>query len=172
VRCRIKLRNFIISVLIISFSAVATVLACTATANSQADSHTPHTSTHAVVAFVDVNVVPMDRDIVLAHQTIIVRNGRIAVIGAVHGTMIPHGATVINGKGTEYLMPGLADMHTHADEPDDLLLYVANGVTTVLVFPPTVGWTQARFFIGTNPGDLRITSELPVRRNPGTVLDC
>src|SRR5688500_14118837 len=33
------------------------------------------------VAFVDVNVVPMDRERVLERQTVIVRDGRIAAIG-------------------------------------------------------------------------------------------
>lgn len=86
----------------------------------------------SVIAFVDVNVVPMDREGVLAHQTVIVRNGKIDLIAPARGAKIPQGATVVQGKGTQYLMPGLADMHVHAEEPDDFLLYIANGVTAVL----------------------------------------
>lgn len=86
----------------------------------------------AAVAFVDVNVVPMDKEGVDADRTVIVQNGKIAVIGPAGSTKIPRGATIIEGKGSQYLMPGLADMHVHAEELDDFLLYVANGVTTVL----------------------------------------
>lgn len=36
----------------------------------------------------------------------------------------------ISGEG-KYVIPALCDMHTHATHPNDLFLYVANGVTTV-----------------------------------------
>lgn len=91
-----------------------------------------------VVAFVDVNVIPMDRERVLTNQTVVVRNGRIAQIGNAGAIRAPQGAAVIDGRG-KYLMPGLAEMHAHmagANEPaqlqqDILFLYVANGITTI-----------------------------------------
>ena len=92
------------------------------------------------VAFVDVNVVPMDRERVLQRQSVIVRNGRIVEMGPAGSTPIPDGAMRIDGRG-KYLMPGLAEMHGHLPNPsqnyperwpyDVLFLYVANGVTTV-----------------------------------------
>jgi imidazolonepropionase-like amidohydrolase len=39
-------------------------------------------------------------------------------------------ATRIDGRG-RYLMPGLADLHVHLFNSKDLLLYLANGVTTI-----------------------------------------
>jgi hypothetical protein len=42
----------------------------------------------------------------------------------------PTGAEVIEGGGA-YLMPGLADMHTHLDRDREFELYLANGVTTL-----------------------------------------
>lgn len=97
-------------------------------------------------AFVGVNVVPMDRERVLANQTVIVKNGTIAEIGDAAKVKVPKGATTIECKG-KYLIPGLVDMHTHllsdGDEypdsiaPDELRVMVANGVTTI------------RFMIGT-----------------------
>lgn len=88
-----------------------------------------------VVAFVDVHVVPMDRERVLERQTVLVRDGRIAEIGPVDRVAVPAGATRIDGRG-KYLMPGLAEMHAHIPGPQDprlvervLFLYVANGVT-------------------------------------------
>ena len=43
---------------------------------------------------------------------------------------IPKGVVEIDGTG-KYLMPGLADMHVHAWNENDLILFVANGITTI-----------------------------------------
>jgi predicted amidohydrolase len=89
-----------------------------------------------VTSFVNVNVVPMDSERVLNGQTVIVRGGRIAEIGAAEQVKIPEGAMRIDGQG-KYLMPGLVDMHVHGFNDDEktaakeLFLYVAYGVTTV-----------------------------------------
>jgi len=98
------------------------------------------------MAFVGVNVVPMDRERILANQTVIVTNGIIAEIGDAKKVKVPAGTMRVDGKG-KYLIPGLIDMHTHllsdSDEfpdslaPDELRVMVANGVTTI------------RFMIGT-----------------------
>jgi len=66
------------------------------------------------VAFVNVNVVPMDQERVLAGQTVLVRGERIAAIGPVAAVEIPEGAMRVDGTG-KYLMPGLADMHVHQE---------------------------------------------------------
>ena len=89
-----------------------------------------------VVAFENVNVIPMDRDRVLERQTVVIHDGRIAQIGA--GVKAPAGAMRIDAAG-KYLIPGLAEMHGHLPAPDSppelaehiLFLYVANGITTV-----------------------------------------
>src|SRR6185503_1897502 len=98
------------------------------------------------VAFTNVNVIPMDRERVLAKQTIVIKNGLIAEIGDAKKVKLPKDAVRIDGTG-KYLIPGLVDMHTHllsdSDDfpdsigPDELRVMVANGVTTV------------RFMIGT-----------------------
>jgi imidazolonepropionase-like amidohydrolase len=94
------------------------------------------------VAFVEVNVIPMDRQRVIAGQTVIVRGDRIEAVGPTRSTGVPAGAIRIDGRG-KYLMPGLAEMHAHvlpaqaqgnADERlnrDIFFLYVANGITTI-----------------------------------------
>ena len=99
-------------------------------------------------AFVHVNVVPMDREIVLHDQTVIVKDGKIVTLGLTRSIKVPKGSQRIEGSN-RYLMPGLADMHVHfirpaaaeemassadtyAEENSRLaLLFVANGVTTV-----------------------------------------
>ncbi|MFI4970455.1 MAG: amidohydrolase family protein [Lysobacterales bacterium] len=84
----------------------------------------------AIAAFIAVNVVPMDSDRVLSDQTVLVENGRISAIGP--KLLVPRNARIIDGHGSAFLSPGLADMHTHADTSDDMKLYLANGVTSVL----------------------------------------
>jgi imidazolonepropionase-like amidohydrolase len=87
-------------------------------------------------AFVNVNVVPMDSEHVLAGQTVLVNDGRITAVGPAASTPVPAGATRIDGRG-RYLLPGLAEMHGHvpganaAAAEDILFLYVAAGATTV-----------------------------------------
>ncbi len=91
-----------------------------------------------IAAFVNVNLVPMDRERVIERQTVIVRDGRITEIGPANKIKVPEGATRIDGTG-KYLMPGLAEMHGHIPPPQApkeyteavLFLYVANGITTV-----------------------------------------
>jgi hypothetical protein len=85
----------------------------------------------AQTAFVNVNVIPMDTERVLENQTVLVQGERITEIGAVDKITVPSGAQVIEGNGA-YLLPGLADMHTHIDDGDrEFGLYLANGVTTL-----------------------------------------
>ncbi len=85
-------------------------------------------------AFVNVNVIPMDKERVLQNQTVIVKGDRIVAIGPMNEVDFPAGAEVIDGKGA-YMMPGLADMHTHLElrdkDPRSLILYLAEGTTTV-----------------------------------------
>ena len=81
-------------------------------------------------AFVHVNVVPMDRERVLSDQTVLVDGGKIVAVGS--DLPLPKQAQVIDGHKTAYLSPGLADMHTHSETRNDLAVYLAEGVTTVL----------------------------------------
>lgn len=88
------------------------------------------------IAFVGVNVVPMDSERVLEGHTVVVQDGRISSVTA-DDAQVPEGARRIDGEG-RWLMPGLAEMHGHVPGPDDpdyaedvLFLYVSNGVTTV-----------------------------------------
>src|SRR5688572_11768590 len=69
-------------------------------------------------AFVHVNVVPMDRERVLADQTVIVEGDKIVAMGS--RLPVPAHAEVIDGHKTAYLSPGLADMHTHSETRNDL----------------------------------------------------
>ena len=87
-----------------------------------------------VVAFVDVNVLPMDTERVLANQTVVVEGPTIVAMGPSDTVVVPDEALEIQGNGTAYLMPGLADMHIHLAQHSAswLPLFLVNGVTTVL----------------------------------------
>jgi imidazolonepropionase-like amidohydrolase len=97
-----------------------------------------------ITAFTHVNLVPMTTEIVLENQTVLIEGSRITAIGPADEILIPTDAKIIDGEGG-YLMPGLADMHMHTRqdwESDDwpvspLVLYIANGVTTIRDFGPT-----------------------------------
>jgi imidazolonepropionase-like amidohydrolase len=91
-----------------------------------------------VTAFVDVHVVPMDRNRILDGQTVLVEGEQVSAMGATGSVRVPAGAHMIDGRA-KYLMPGLADMHVHLPRPDSterevdnyLRLNLARGVTTL-----------------------------------------
>ena len=88
------------------------------------------------IAFVNVNVIPMDAERTLRAQTVLVRDDVITAMGPVADTVVPDDATVVDGTD-RYLLPGLSEMHGHitstnAATLDRVLgLFLANGVTTV-----------------------------------------
>ena len=98
----------------------------------------PDTLIAGDVAFVNVNVLPMDGARVLEEQAVIIEDGRIVAVGGVDEIGPEEGVQVIKADGL-YLLPGLTEMHGHLPDPRQsdidiknlLFLYVANGVTTV-----------------------------------------
>lgn len=102
----------------------------------------PEIGSDGPVAFVSVNVVPMDVERIQPDRTVLVRDGRIAAIGAADEVEVPDGAVRVEGEG-RYLIPGLGEMHAHVPpqapegmELDEwaervLFLYLSNGITTV-----------------------------------------
>ena len=111
---------------------------CGAPPAEQSEPASSGSSRQLPVAFIGVNVVPMDSEQVLNGQTVVIQGGRITVIGPAGDIEIPDGAVLVDGSG-KYLMPGLAEMHGHIPPPNQpaefteavLFMYVANGVTTV-----------------------------------------
>jgi hypothetical protein len=89
-----------------------------------------------LVAFEDVNVLPMNGARILPHQVVVVQGDRIVEIGSVGQVGVPVDAQRVEGRG-RYLMPGIAEMHAHVPGPDDpardpiMELYVLTGATTI-----------------------------------------
>jgi len=108
----------------------------------------------------DVNIIPMDKDTLILHQTILIRSGKIVAIGT--NLKIPRNTTVINGRG-KYLMPGLSDMHAHFFYeqgvskkyiPEELKIMLANGITTARIMNGCKLYQDARELVrsGMIPG--------------------
>jgi imidazolonepropionase-like amidohydrolase len=85
-----------------------------------------------------VQVVSVEDGSIRRDQVVLVRDGRIHAIRDHAGYAAGSGVTVLDGGGA-YLVPGLAEMHAHVPSRergeqyarDVLMLYLANGVTTV-----------------------------------------
>lgn len=120
-------------------------------AHSQA---VPDTSAHQddILALTHVNLIPMDRELILEDYTLIVRDGKIDRMGPASSIEIPDGAIEIDGTG-KFLIPALSDMHVHLEGDawnimyppelkftpkeinyeDILFIYLAKGITTLQV---------------------------------------
>jgi hypothetical protein len=94
-------------------------------------------ATRSCTAFVDVTVVQVDRERELPHETVLVRDGRIAAIAPARKSTLPARCFAIDGRD-RYLIPGLIDSHVHlplTGRSDQLLvlqMLQANGVTTAI----------------------------------------
>ncbi len=96
------------------------------------------TAPEGTVAFVGVNVVPMDTERILEDHTVVTSLGRITAVAPSTESSPPRGAQIVDADGM-FLLPGLTEMHAHlpaADTPGEevdriLFLFLSNGVTTV-----------------------------------------
>jgi hypothetical protein len=66
----------------------------------------------------------------IAHGTVVIREGRIAAVGAAELTPVPRGMPTVDVTGST-IIPGLWDMHAHAGQIDWAPVYLAAGVTTI-----------------------------------------
>lgn len=107
------------------------LLACLAlVAAGSAGAQSPQAPPKDTTAFVNVNVLPMDRGGGLRNQTVVVEDGLVVAMG--ESVAVPDSARVVDGEGSAWLLPGLADMHNHVDRQQDLELQLALGITTTL----------------------------------------
>ena len=82
------------------------------------------------IVFKNVNIIPMNEEVILRNYSIIIKDGVIHEITRKDNINLDKEAHVIDATN-KYLMPGLADMHVHIFSQSDLKLFLANGITTV-----------------------------------------
>ena len=83
------------------------------------------------LALAGVTVIDVTDGRLVPDQTVVVVDNRVRIVGPARAVHVPSGAQVVDARG-KYLVPGLWDMHVHADSPDDAELYpryLAHGVT-------------------------------------------
>ncbi len=80
------------------------------------------------VAIEHVRLFDSERAIVLEDQTVVVAGERFATVGPAGSVHVPADAERIDGRG-KTILPGLFDMHVHAQALDGIL-NIASGVTT------------------------------------------
>ena len=83
-----------------------------------------------ITALVGGDVVDGLSDVTRRDMTVIVADGRIREIGSRAEVAIPEGAAVIDVSG-KTLIPGLWDMHAHANQVQWAPAYLAGGITTI-----------------------------------------
>ncbi len=82
-----------------------------------------------ILAIKNANILSKDGNGFIHNQTILIEKGIITAIDTVID--IPNKATIIDGS-KKFLIPGLIDAHVHLFQSEnDLLLYIANGVTEI-----------------------------------------
>lgn len=83
----------------------------------------------APTAITHVSVLSPDGTAMLPDRTVLLKDG--VILSVAPDGEVPVGMAVIDGTG-KFLIPGLVDSHVHVQRsPNDLLLYVANGVTQI-----------------------------------------
>lgn len=91
-----------------------------------------HTQFHPKVgafAINNVHVLAADGESFISGQTVLLEHGKIIAVDST--VNLPSDIEMIDGSG-KYVIPGLIDAHVHFfQSPNDLLLYLANGVTQV-----------------------------------------
>ncbi|QUI23180.1 amidohydrolase family protein [Vallitalea pronyensis] len=114
----------------------------------------------------NVHLVTMTDHKIKKNKTVIIDNG---IIRSINDSNIDttRYKNVMDGKG-KYLMPGLINMHTHlGDNPDDLTLYLVNGVTTIRNMWGYGGFKLKHWLFG-----IRVFNHLELKRkiNKGDII--
>ncbi|ANP45292.1 amidohydrolase family protein [Candidatus Viadribacter manganicus] len=119
-----------------------------------------------LTAFVGVTLITAYGEPHRENQTVLVRDDRILEVGDMGEVFIPWGSHEVDGGG-RVLAPGLVDMHVHIFMPDDGVLFLANGVTTVRNMSDRAETIvlAAEIDAGTRPGP-RIYSSTPIIDGP------
>lgn len=104
-------------------------------------------------AFLGAKVVDVRSGTILDGQTVLVSDGKISKVAPAESLSLAPEVTIVDGTG-KFLVPGLMDMHTHVSKPEQLVVNMAYGVTTIRVM-----WG--------NPETLKLREALETNQIPG-----
>lgn len=110
--------------------AVAASFALLISACNESETLATANAFQADYAITGVNVVDVAAGTIKENQTVLVTSDMITKVADGDTIQAAPGAEVIDGTDF-YLSPGLSDMHAHVIHEDELVLYLANGVTTI-----------------------------------------
>lgn len=146
-RARFLVRLIISLIFLVSAVGIAAIISIRMHMHSvyggAVDRIPPSSSPNPVLfAIENVNVLSEDGERMLPNRTVAWDGQKIKSIE--ENGSAPDGALRINGEG-RFLIPGLIDGHVHLRrQPNDLLLYLANGVTYVREFSGSIEILQWR----------------------------
>lgn len=113
------------------------------------------TVSEPVVALTNVTVIDGTGAAAKPNQTIVIRNGKIASVGAASSVTVPQGARTIDLSG-QTVIPGLIGMHDH-------LFYTAAGGREV-----SLGYSGPRLYLGSGVTTIRTTGSVAPYGDIGT----
>ena len=126
-----------------------------------------------VVVIRGATLIPFHGDATrLGSQTVIVRGGRIAWVGPSQSAPKVENARSVNAEG-KYLIPGLIDAHVHLFDESQLVLYLANGVTSVfnMTGTPRILTWRDEIKAGARVGPTIFTTGPQIKDKPLPVYD-
>ncbi len=95
------------------------------------DSEVDTTSEERIVID-DVTVISMSETDSSRPQTVVIDKGRIVEMGNVGEVSLFPADKVVDGTG-RFLIPAFADMHAHPSDGEEMIRYLAHGVTTIRI---------------------------------------
>jgi imidazolonepropionase-like amidohydrolase len=87
-------------------------------------------ATDGDLAITHVTILPMDTERTLSDQTVVIREGRVVLLGPSASVHLAEGVETVDGRG-RFLLPSFADTHIHLCDSGDLVTYLAYGVGAV-----------------------------------------
>lgn len=125
----IRIFTALIIVSIISCLGIKSQLKHSSGGNTEIVDRTKFRVSDEPLAITNISVLSTDCTKMIDSLTVLVRDGEI--VSLEKDSEIPNGYQLIDGTG-QYLIPGLVDTHVHLkNSKNDLLLYLANGITLV-----------------------------------------
>ena len=139
----------------VAFALIASNAAAQSVASMSKTTRDFVTVSESVVALTNVTVIDGTGGAVKPNQTIVIRNGKIAAVGASSSVSVPQGARTVDLSG-QTVIPGLIGMHDH-------LFYTAAGGREA-----SLGYSGPRLYLASGVTTIRTTGSVAPYADIGT----